>query len=184
MEPPSDDLTSIEIPESAEPDVALDELPPSAGLSRRSIFVDMIAGAIGLALSVPLIAYILEPVRRKRAEGQWIKVGPANKFQAGERTEVDYAFTRQDAWLPSTTKRRVIVAAEPLNQGRFTVFSSTCTHLGCGVRWDEPSKKFLCPCHGGTFDSEGRPIAGPVFRPLDRLQARVGSDGELEVLEA
>src|SRR5205085_1049475 len=162
----------------------IDGLPPSAGLSRRGIVVDLISAAIGLMLAIPLTGYILEPLRRKKAPGQWVKIAPASTLRGDRRLEVDYAFTRQDAWLPSTVKRRVIVAADPADEKAFTVFSSTCTHLGCGVRWEEGKKQFHCPCHGGVFDSEGKPVSGPVFKPLNRLQARVAADGQLEVLEA
>jgi menaquinol-cytochrome c reductase iron-sulfur subunit len=170
-----------ETPQAVEDGYAL---PPSAGLSRRGIFVDLISAWIGVALAIPLMGYLLEPLRRRRGEGQWVKIGPADSLRGGSRIEVDYSFTRQDAWLPSTTKRRVIVGGDPANSDSFTVFSSTCTHLGCGVRWQEDKKQFICPCHGGVFDAEGKPASGPVFRPLDRLQARVASDGQLEVLEA
>ena len=177
---PPDKPEIIAAPESIEPE----GLPPSAGLSRRGIFVDLIGGAIGLALAIPLVGYMLEPLRRKRLAGQWVKIGPANQIRGERREEVDYAFTRQDAWLSSVTKRRVIVATDPVDESKFTVYSSTCTHLGCGVRWDEVKKQFLCPCHGGVFNADGEPVSGPLFKPLDRLQARVAEDGQLEVLEA
>ena len=169
-------------PQAAESSMT-DGLPPAAGLSRRGVMVDLISGAIGFALTIPLVGYLFEPLSRLKGAGRWIKLGPASQFQGEKRTEVDFAYTRQDGWLPSTTKRRVIVAPEASGESRFTVFSSTCTHLGCGVRWEEEGKRFLCPCHGGVFDSEGNPVSGPVFKPLDRMEARVGRDGQLEVLE-
>ncbi len=43
----------------------------------------------------------------------------------------------------------------------FAAFSSTCPHLGCKVRWEEDHHRFLCPCHMGIFDAEGKGIAGP-----------------------
>src|SRR5687768_8923107 len=114
MTPPSEPEV-VATPESVEPD----GLPPSAGLSRRGIFVDMIGGAIGLALTIPLIGYLLEPLTRKRVGGQWVKIGAANQIRGERRAEVDYAFTRQDAWLSSVTKRRVIVATDPADGTKF-----------------------------------------------------------------
>jgi nitrite reductase/ring-hydroxylating ferredoxin subunit len=46
--------------------------------------------------------------------------------------------------------------------------SSECTHLGCPVRYQEDTKQFACPCHGGIFDLEGRRLEGPPPRPLSR----------------
>jgi menaquinol-cytochrome c reductase iron-sulfur subunit len=45
-------------------------------------------------------------------------------------------------------------------------------HLGCPVR-AFGSSGFGCPCHGGQYDSEGRRIAGPPVRPLNRYATTV-----------
>jgi arsenite oxidase small subunit len=44
----------------------------------------------------------------------------------------------------------------------------------------EPEKKrFLCPCHNGSFDLEtGKPLAGPPRRPLPRILLEI-RDGAL-----
>ncbi|MDR4471330.1 MAG: ubiquinol-cytochrome c reductase iron-sulfur subunit [Nitrospira sp.] len=52
-------------------------------------------------------------------------------------------------------------------------FSPICTHLGCGHRWDDVEKKFLCPCHGSVFDVNGIVLGGPALRPLDVLPSKV-----------
>ena len=154
----------------------------TAGESRRSLLVDIIAGAIGTFLAFPLVGFVLG--RRHAPPGQWVEIGAAEEFRGAGRKEAEYSFLRQDAWLPSTTRRRVLVASDPPQRDQFAVFSTTCTHLGCAVRWDEAHQQFLCPCHGGVFNAEGQPAGGPVERPLARLQARVSPDGQLEVLEA
>lgn len=46
------------------------------------------------------------------------------------------------------------------NEG-IKAFSSVCPHLGCRVHWQPENKTFFCPCHGGEFDADGAPIAGP-----------------------
>jgi isorenieratene synthase len=43
-----------------------------------------------------------------------------------------------------------------------------CTHMGCPVALADEGG-FRCPCHGGRFDDDGRPIAGPPKTPLARL---------------
>ena len=48
------------------------------------------------------------------------------------------------------------------------VFSSHCTHLGCTIHHAE-NEKLLCPCHGSTFDLEGKPTKGPAIKPLEKL---------------
>lgn len=54
-----------------------------------------------------------------------------------------------------------------------SAFRAECTHLHCLVEWRPDESRFQCPCHGGAFDAEGRPIAGPPTRPLTRLALRV-----------
>lgn len=63
-----------------------------------------------------------------------------------------------------------------LKQGQVRVFSSTCTHLGCRIEWDATQGNFLCPCHQGRFDPDGRVIAGPPPEPLPAFPLRLDGD--------
>lgn len=51
--------------------------------------------------------------------------------------------------------------------------SSVCTHLGCLIDWSRHKSQFLCPCHGGRYDIEGRVISGPPPSPLTRIPLKV-----------
>jgi Rieske Fe-S protein len=48
-----------------------------------------------------------------------------------------------------------------------------CTHMGCIVRWDGESNGFKCPCHGGAFDADGQPDAGPPLSSLRQLPVTI-----------
>jgi Rieske Fe-S protein len=52
-------------------------------------------------------------------------------------------------------------------------FKGTCSHLDCNVSYRPEQQRFFCPCHDGWYDDEGRNVAGPPPRPLDRLQVIV-----------
>jgi cytochrome b6-f complex iron-sulfur subunit len=41
-----------------------------------------------------------------------------------------------------------------------------CTHLGCTVEWNTEKNRFICPCHGSQYDSQGKVIRGPARRSL------------------
>jgi len=70
---------------------------------------------------------------------------------------------------------------ESLGSGAdFVALSNRCMHLGCPVRYVEASQRFICPCHGGVYDFEGKVEGGPPVRPLDRFYTRV-RDGFVEV---
>jgi menaquinol-cytochrome c reductase iron-sulfur subunit len=58
--------------------------------------------------------------------------------------------------------------------------STRCMHLGCPVRYVQASERFICPCHGGVYDFQGKVVGGPPVRPLDRFYTRV-RNGIVEV---
>lgn len=53
--------------------------------------------------------------------------------------------------------------------GAVEAFDASCTHAGCPVRWSDNEQTFLCKCHGGIFDAQGVPIAGPPTKPLNKF---------------
>jgi Rieske Fe-S protein len=44
--------------------------------------------------------------------------------------------------------------------------NSECTHAGCDVAWQ--SDRFVCPCHGSSFEADGTVREGIAPRPLER----------------
>ena len=49
-------------------------------------------------------------------------------------------------------------------------FSSVCPHLGCKVHWDDTERGFICPCHGGFFDAQGKALRGPPAEQGQQLK--------------
>ena len=78
--------------------------------------------------------------------------------------------------LPNGMKDPLYVLA--LSDGVFTVVSPICTHRGCTV--DVQGQRLVCPCHGSTYDREGRVLKGPAERSLDRHNVVV-AQGVLEI---
>jgi Rieske Fe-S protein len=88
---------------------------------------------------------------------------------------------RSDGWLETSKQSVVYIDREG---GGYRALSATCSHLGCRVTWNETKSQYLCPCHGGTYDREGRVVAGPPPAPLRRVNLRVNaqtSDIEVEL---
>lgn len=55
---------------------------------------------------------------------------------------------------------------------------AVCTHLGCVVPWNKAENKFMCPCHGSQYNSEGKVIRGPA--PLSLALSHVANaDGKV-----
>lgn len=147
---------------------------------RRAVLhgaVVAIGGVIGIALAVPIAGMLLSPLlRRPRAAP--VAVGPVARFEGTTPVAATVTFTQRQAWRRAEATRNLFVL--PVANGDPVILSARCTHLGCQVRWDDGTGEFLCPCHGGRFDREGRCIAGPPPRPLTRLPGHV-SEGVLYV---
>jgi Rieske Fe-S protein len=65
-----------------------------------------------------------------------------------------------------------------LDDGQYAVVSPICTHQGCTV--DIQGPRLVCPCHGSTYDREGRVLRGPAPRALTRANVQL-TDGVLVV---
>jgi menaquinol-cytochrome c reductase iron-sulfur subunit len=149
-------------------------------MSRRGFFEKAIAaviGLVGLGLGIPLLGYAVFPTLRKRDE-PWAEVGPIGAIELNRPKELEVVRTLSSGWMKTNTIRSVWAYQKP--DGTAVVFSPICTHLGCGYRWSEGERKFLCPCHNSVFDLDGRVLGGPAPRPLDLLPTKV-EDGRLFV---
>ncbi|MEM0999047.1 MAG: ubiquinol-cytochrome c reductase iron-sulfur subunit [Bacteroidota bacterium] len=65
--------------------------------------------------------------------------------------------------------------------GEIVVFSLTCRHKACTVKWKAERTRFECPCHEGVYDERGKVISGPPPGPLRRYTYEVRGE-ELWVL--
>lgn len=54
--------------------------------------------------------------------------------------------------------------------------NAVCTHLGCVVPWNGNENKFMCPCHGSQYNSEGKVVRGPAPLSLALANATVTDD--------
>jgi len=84
------------------------------------------------------------------------------------------------ARFPEGERVTVSVAGRPVEVLRtassLTARSLLCTHQGCEVAWSEAAQAYVCPCHEGKYDAEGRPKEGPPPKPLATIAARLDGD--------
>jgi len=142
-------------------------------LSRRRFFQVVIAGcnaAIALLLAVPGLGYLLTPVFRK-GNSAWIKLGSTEDFVGADPRKAIFRYVSQAGYVQREKSGFVWVLPAEEKQPAVAL-SAVCTHTGCNVAWKTAEGQFVCPCHGGRYDREGKVVSGPPPRPLQRLPVK------------
>jgi len=152
----------------------MDEHPVAGAaedLSRRTFLMKVgiaLNAVVALAIATPVVAYILGPVTKRKEYLQWIALGNADDFAAGQTSLVSFTNPFTNAWDGATAQVPAYVRRTGATSGAsdFTVFAINCAHLGCPVRWFKESQLFMCPCHGGVYYADGSRASGPPERGL------------------
>lgn len=53
--------------------------------------------------------------------------------------------------------------------GELHLVKTTCTHMGCGLNWNNAERSWDCPCHGSRFSYKGEVLNGPAVTPLENV---------------
>lgn len=150
--------------------------------NRRSFLGALLAvgsTVVGALLSVPLIRFTLFPLLRRTTELKASLLGAVSEFSAlNEPTLRTIQIEQLDGWRKAISEKAVYITKD--KRGQLRVLSSVCPHLGCTVPWNKDKSEFICPCHGGTFTSDGTRVSGPSLRGMDTLETFV-QDGQLSV---
>jgi Rieske Fe-S protein len=133
---------------------------------------------VGIAVAVPVVKYLLSPVKSDDAYKSWISLGAADSFPIGETRLVKFTNPVSRAWDGETD--RVACWVRRIAATEFQVFAINCAHLGCPVRWFPKSQLFMCPCHGGAYYADGSRASGPPERGLFTYDAKI-VEGNLQI---
>jgi cytochrome b6-f complex iron-sulfur subunit len=126
----------------------------------RAGFLKWLIGIFGVAavagVVYPVLRFLKPPAAVSGAIGQVANVGALSSFPAGQLTLL--------------TVHGEPAAVQNLN-GKYTVYSLICTHLGCvnTIAGDA----FKCPCHGSAFSPTGTVTHGPATLPLPTYHSQV-----------
>ncbi|MCW2928600.1 MAG: Rieske 2Fe-2S protein [Thermoleophilia bacterium] len=154
----------------AAPTVADKEMTRGQFLTAATVGV---GGLMGALIAVPVAGMALGPVFGGE-EFEPVLLGNIDEFKDGSFTKVvlQPRAEKPDAYIRKKVafvRRNAKPGDDPFalkGQEEYSVVSNVCMHLGCPVQ--ASTTGFVCPCHGGSYDKDGKRQAGPPVRPLDR----------------
>jgi menaquinol-cytochrome c reductase iron-sulfur subunit len=126
--------------------------------------------AIGGTVAAILGGAVISPRLLGRRE-DWLPAASLDSLQENQPLAVTLRVARRDGYRQIVDRKTVFVVKTG-NSGVIAL-DSTCTHLGCRVRWDPDQRLLLCPCHGGVYGPTGAVKAGPPPAPLQAMSTRV-----------
>ncbi len=150
-------------------------------VSRRWLLLKMGAlfnAVVGVAVAVPVVKYLLSPVKSDDAYKSWVPLGAVDTFPVGETRLAKFTNPVSRTWDGETD--RVACWVRRITEKEFQVFAINCAHLGCPVRWFPQSGLFMCPCHGGAYYADGTRASGPPERGLFTYDNKI-VDGALQI---
>ena len=143
------------------------------------------AGAIATAaFALPALGFAIGPIFEKH-EQDWQDVGAVDDFSDTNYTPKTITIVAGIGEAGRSTvymrkRNKSLDSDKPDRYNHFIAISTRCMHLGCPVSYKPAAQRFICPCHGGVYDFEGKVAGGPPVRPLDRFYTRV-RNGRLEI---
>jgi cytochrome b6-f complex iron-sulfur subunit len=143
-----------------------DDEKESPAISSRRSFLNFIWLSLGFVALVEFITVAFAFLR------------PDKSKAPRERTDTIVTGGALDQFIPNSVtafvRGRFYLAR--LEDGGFLALSRKCTHLGCTVPWVADQNRFICPCHGSSFDITGNVISPPAPRALDMYPVIIEND--------
>jgi Rieske Fe-S protein len=144
-------------------------------MERRTFLEWSIKGLSALfvaVLGLPALAFLTDARNRVGRQSNFRTIARLSELQVDVPKEIVIRETRRDAWNlhPDDVVGRVWLVRKPGDE--IEAFTTICPHLGCSV--DRSDAGFLCPCHGGRFDLDGKRVlakesSNPAPRDMDKL---------------
>jgi len=150
-------------------------------MPRRNTMNAILVGAVGvsaLGLAVPYVAFFVPASSggagggtiAKDALGNDVTVSGWKGTHQGGARELVQGLKGDATYL---------ILDDQKNMADFAL-NAVCTHLGCVVPWNKAENKFMCPCHGSQYNSEGKVVRGPA--PLSLALAHREEDDKGNVI--
>jgi Rieske Fe-S protein len=147
---------------------------------RRNFFKQAATVVLGtVAILAPIgaaISVMLDPLRRKGGNGDFIRIASANAVPAdGIPRKFAVIANRTDAWnrYPNTPIGAVYLRR--LDEKTIEAFNVVCPHAGGFIDYNTQQNCFLCPLHNSQFALDGsiKDPKSPSPRPMDALKVEI-----------
>ncbi|QIR35991.1 Rieske (2Fe-2S) protein [Tolypothrix sp. PCC 7910] len=67
---------------------------------------------------------------------------------------------------------KVLIVKNSANN-KLVAVSPLCAHRNCVVDWKQEKQRFVCPCHGSEFATDGKVVKGPAERGLKPFETKI-----------
>lgn len=190
------DIISIPYRWSAQDYTAMDEIPFAGHMTanRNRIFVATGFDKWGMSNGTASAMLITDLIIK--GESPWEEVYSPSRFTPGASAKnfivenADVALNLISGKLnipletaPAEKGKAVITEVEGYkvgvyrdNDDKLHYVSTTCTHLGCELKWNSAELSWDCPCHGSRFTYDGDIIEGPAQESIKPIESGLGKD--------
>ena len=138
---------------------------------------------IALALAVPGVRYLLDPLTRKSQAGGFRSLARLSQLEPGKPQAFPIIEAKQDAWVkyPKEPVGSVWLVRQPGDKPIVLAFTAECPHLGCAVGLSADQKNFFCPCHTSSFAFDGAVMNKVPPRGMDALEVEFTAEADPQV---
>lgn len=142
-----------------------------------------LGNAIALALAVPGVRYLLDPLSRKAGAGGFRPLARLSQLEPGKPQAFPIIESRLDAWVryPKEPVGSVWLIRQQDDPKRVVAFTSECPHLGCAVGMSADGQSFFCPCHTSSFAFDGSIKNKIPPRGMDALEVTLSDEADPQV---
>ena len=126
---------------------------------------------MGVVIGIPAVGYLLSPATKAQSKEAWIPAGPMENYPIGIPTLFSYTRSTVNGWEKTANSYGAYILR--IDESEVNAFSNLCTHLSCRVNWKDELSEYVCPCHDGHFDIQGKVTAGPPPAPLYPYETKV-----------
>lgn len=195
---PMFDIISIPYRWSAQDYTAMDEIPFAGKMTSGSEGIFVATGFDKWGITNGTASAMLISDLIVKGESPWEEVYSPSRFTPGasaknfikENFDVAVSLISGKLNIPDETakvkKGQAVITEVDGNKvgvyrddnGKLHYVSTTCTHLGCELKWNSAELSWDCPCHGSRFTYNGDIIEGPALESIKTMETGLGREND------